>query len=215
MSPEDLERRDEVSADGTPFRFELPSIGKKYLGDSPDDKKDEKGEKNDPIKQARQDNMMIIGLSGAYTAGSPAKDEEKKEKPPAKEGGALSRKDKEDILEYLEESIAEYRRYVENIGRNGLAAANLNYYRDDIQETLDLIKYDDSLNLKEYWGEIVKLDLQLRAKAPIHVREIGYNNFKQYQIINDPPLTHWWWYLNRSVAPPVVQPKFWEFWKKM
>ena len=148
---------------------------------------------------------MVIGLTGTFgTVEIQAGRKKKKVDPEAKE-----------MLDFLQESINEYRKYVENIGRNGLAAVNLNYYRDDIQDILDLIKYDDSINLKEYWGQIVKLDLQLRAKAAIHVREVGYNNFKQYQIVNDPPLIRWWWYLNRNVAPPIVKPKFWEIWKKL
>jgi hypothetical protein len=123
-------------------------------------------------------------------------------------------KDLVDEIAFLVESIDQYEKYVNNIGRNGLAAVNVGYYRDDIQDIIDLLKYEEDLNLRPYWERIVRLDLQLRAKAPQYVREVGHENFKQYQIINDPPHVRWWWYLNRTVAPPIMQPKFWEIWKK-
>lgn len=154
---------------------------------------------------------MIIGLTGAYAGGNPAaatgerKKQKKIEYP----------EDVRELIDFLEESIQQYQQYIENIGRNGLAAVNVGYYRDDIQDILDLLKYRDDVNLRPFWERIVKLDLQLRGKAPYYVREVGYDNFKQYQIINDPPLTRWWWYLNRNVAPPIEKPKFWEIWKKI
>jgi len=201
------------SGDASPIRFQLPVIGKPpETDDSIIDEERKEKEKQQKIQQqkldfqqAKSQSKMVIGLTGTFGTGEiQAGRKKKKVDPEAKE-----------MLDFLQESINEYRKYVENIGRNGLAAVNLNYYRDDIQDILDLIKYDDSINLKEYWGQIVKLDLQLRAKAAIHVREVGYNNFKQYQIVNDPPLIRWWWYLNRNVAPPIVKPKFWEIWKKL
>ena len=45
------------------------------------------------------------------------------------------------------------------------------------------------------------------------VREIGHANFKQYQIINDPPKAYWWWWLNRVVKAPPPSPPSWMFWK--
>lgn len=168
---------------------------------TPNDGKKKEDKKNNTAGK------MIIGLSGTY-AGQP---------PPRKTGKKEKRRPSEfdEFLDFLEESIDQYQNYIENIGRNGLAAANLGYYRDDVQEMLDFLKYEKSVNLKPYWERIVKLDLQLRAKARLYVQEVGHNNFKQYQIINDPPLTHWWWYLNRQVSEPVIQPKFWEVWKKI
>ena len=150
---------------------------------------------------------MIVGISGQFAGGAAPR------KTPPPKAPVVTKFD--DLLEFMEESIEQYNQYVTNIGRNGLAAVNLGYFRDDIQEVLDMLKYEQSLNLRPYWEIIVRIDLELRAKAPIYVREVGYENFKQYQIINDPPLTHWWWYLNRIVAPPAVQPKFWEIWKKI
>ncbi|MCD4785545.1 MAG: hypothetical protein K8T10_17120 [Candidatus Eremiobacteraeota bacterium] len=204
------------TGDESPLSFKLPTVGKPPdLEESEFGEKKKKEEKEKKrikqqkldFQQAKSQSKMIIGLSGTFAGGDiHSADGQGKNKvdPDARE-----------MLEYLQESINEYRKYVENIGKNGLAASNLNYYRDDIQDVLDLLKYDDSINLKEYWGQIVKLDIQLRAKAAIYVREIGYNNFKQYQIVNDPPLTRWWWYLNRNVAPPIIKPKFWEIWKKL
>lgn len=165
-----------------------------------------------PPPPAKTQGKMIIGLSGSYIGAAPPQQPQqaqqrkkrREEKPPT---------GFEDLLEFLEESIEQYGVYVNNIGRNGLAAANLGYYRDDIQEMLDLMKYEEKVNLRPYWERILRLDMLLQAKAPAYVREVGYQNFKQYQIINDPPHTHWWWYLNRRVAPPVSEVKFWEIWK--
>lgn len=164
-------------------------------------------------KEANKKNQpkMIIGLTGIYAGGSPTPSQTTTEKSKS----ANTDEDIQELLDFLEESINEYERYVSNIGRNGLAAVNVGYYRDDIQDILDLLKYHPDVNLRPYWERIVKIDMQLRAKAPIYVREVGYNNFKQYQIINDPPLTRWWWYLNRNVSPPMEKPKFWEIWKKI
>ena len=207
MSPEDKQIDLSAASAKKSISFELPEIGRKYIDGTAEKKS---AESKEIFQSAKEQNKMIIGLSGAYAAGASVDSQQTND-----ETGELSGQEVHELLNYLQESIDEYERYVENIGRNGLAAANLNYYRDDIQEILDYLKYDDSISLKDYYGRIVNLDIKLRAKAPIHVKEIGYNNFKQYQIINDPPLTHWWWYLNRNVAPPIIQPKFWEIWKKI
>ncbi|MCE1248412.1 MAG: hypothetical protein LWY06_17360 [Firmicutes bacterium] len=204
---EEALQKEEAAA--SPHKFMLPTVGLSSEDSKKNKKKDEEKKQKDALEEAKKQNKMIIGLSGNLAADMMAEAEAEKTGEAAEDEGSL-----EAVIEFLEDSIAEYAKYIENIGRNGLAAANLNYYRDDIQEVLDMLKYHYTEELKPYWEEIVKLDLLLRAKAPIHVREIGHNNFKQYQIINDPPQTHWWWYLNRTVAPPVIQPKFWELWKK-
>jgi len=220
------ELEDEMGGAGPSISFSIPTIGLQEDAEEEEivQKSSRPKEKVDKIRKsappaasmgkAKRDGMMVFGLSGVYAGGAlpPQKSPERETERPA---GRRSKSEVRELLEFLQESINEYSRYVNNIGRNGLAAANLNYYRDDIQEIIDFLKYDDSIKLKEYWGQIVKIDLQLRGKAPIHVREIGYNNFKQYQIVNDPPLTHWWWYLNRIVSPPIEGPKFWEIWKKI
>ena len=119
-----------------------------------------------------------------------------------------------ELLDYLEEVIEDYMRYVENIGNNGMAATLLLNYRDEIQEILDELKFEKDLDLQEYWRKIRDLDEIVRQKQQILVNEIGYDSFKQYQIIQDPPLSHWWWYLNRLTAKPLPPNKIWEFWKK-
>lgn len=119
-----------------------------------------------------------------------------------------------ELLDYLDEVIEDYRRYVENIGHNGLTASLLLNYRDEIQEILDELKYEKDLDLKDYWLKVRELDEVVREKKQELVREIGYENFKQYQIIQDPPLTRWWWYLDRQVAKPLPPARFWEFWKR-
>ncbi|MBI2251703.1 MAG: hypothetical protein HYU63_02945 [Armatimonadetes bacterium] len=115
-------------------------------------------------------------------------------------------------LDYLEEILSEYEKYVRNIGDLKETAVMLLYYRDEAQESLDYLKYE-KIELKDYWRKVVELDNILRSKVLIFVHEVGYNNFKQYQIINDPPKTYWWWYLNKSAPPVIGEKKFWEFWK--
>jgi hypothetical protein len=121
--------------------------------------------------------------------------------------------DIKESLEYLEEMIGEYEKLVQNIGKNGLNASLLLNYRDEVQITMHELRAMD-VDLKEYWYRIVTLDNNLRKQAQQFVNEIGYHNFKQYQIVNDPPPDHWWWYLNRTAQPPQEEKKSWKFWKK-
>jgi hypothetical protein len=186
---EEALQKEEASA--SPHKFVLPSIGLASSDTKKSRENEQEKKQTDALEEAKKQNKMIIGLSGNLAADMMAEAEADGEKP-AEDEGSL-----DEALEFLEDSIAEYAKYIENIGRNGLAAANLNYYRDDIQDVLDMLKYHYAEELKPYWEEIV-----------------GYNNFKQYQIINDPPQVRWWWYLNRTTAPPAIQPKFWELWKK-
>lgn len=121
-----------------------------------------------------------------------------------------------ELLDYLEEVLQEYEKYVLNIGNNGLAASLLLNYRDEVQDTLDDLRGDD-VPLTEYWKKVVELDNIVRKNARELVREVGPANFKQYQIINDPPKTRWWWYLDRTTPdvsgiPPA--PKPWEIWRR-
>lgn len=204
--------------------FAIPEVGAPEEEEEKTDTKSagqKKKEAESPkfdLAQAQAQNMMIIGLSGpvagASVTGRRAEESESDEGDGDGDDINISEAEKRELLKFLQESINEYAKYIRNIGRNGLAAVNLNYYRDDIQELMDYMKYDNKVSLKEYWGQVVKLDIQLRGRAQQHVREVGYENFKQYQIINDPPAANWWWYLNRLVMPPSVQgPKFWELWK--
>ena len=213
----------ESSAPRSAMVFAIPEVGVLPEEEATDTKTP--GQKNKEtekprfdLAQAQAQNMMIIGLSGPTSAvGQGAQDSAFDHDEEAGDGESIniSEAEKRELLKFLQESINEYAKYIRNIGRNGLAAVNLNYYRDDIQELMDYMKYDNKVSLKDYWGQVVKLDIQLRGRAPQHVREVGYENFKQYQIINDPPASNWWWYLNRMVMPPSVQgPKFWELWKK-
>lgn len=116
-------------------------------------------------------------------------------------------------LDWLDEVLEEYEKYIDNIGNLGVSAALLLYYRDEVQESLDYLKRED-LDLRHYWQRIVQLDGILRVKARIFINEIGFNNFKQYQIINDPPKIRWWWYLDRAFPEPRKPKKFWEIWKQ-
>lgn len=117
-------------------------------------------------------------------------------------------------LDYLEEVLEEYEKYVNNIGSNGYTAPLMLYYRDEIEESLRELTPEADLDLKPYWKRAAELDNIVRARAALAVKEIGYNNFKQYQIINDPPKLHWWWYLDKIVAPPLKESPRWQFWKR-
>ena len=105
--------------------------------------------------------------------------------------------DIKESLEYLQEVMGEYDRMIHNIGKNGLSAAMLLYYRDEIQDTLHELRGMD-VDLRDYWYKIVTLDNMLRKLAHAFVTEVGHKNFRQYQIVNDPPHDHWWWYLNKT-----------------
>lgn len=115
-------------------------------------------------------------------------------------------------IEYLNEVFLEYEKLVTNIGNNGLSASLLLYYRDEIQYTLGDLQ-SSGLDFKKYYQKLVCLDNMLRVNAQRHVDEVGYKNFKQYQIVNDPPREHWWWYLNVTSRAPIEK-KEWKFWKK-
>ncbi len=115
---------------------------------------------------------------------------------------------------YLLEVLEDYRRYVKDIGHLGLAAPNLLYYRDEVQESLEELRLR-GVDPLEVWREVVALDNVVRARAAEIVTEIGHANFKQYQIINDPPPAYWWWFLNRVVPGPAgTEPPSWQFWKR-
>lgn len=123
--------------------------------------------------------------------------------------------DVQELYEYLKEVLGDYERYVKEIGRLGMAAPQLLYYRDEVQELLTELRGHEDLDLKPLWARVAELDNVVRAQAKELVREVGHANFKQYQIVNDPPQTHWWWYLNRVTAPPEpLHPPTWQFWRK-
>ncbi|MCA9794795.1 MAG: hypothetical protein KC910_23465 [Candidatus Eremiobacteraeota bacterium] len=115
--------------------------------------------------------------------------------------------------EYLLEVLAAYEEYVSNIGNLGLSAPNLLYYRDEVQEFLDMFKTNKEVDFRGAWEKTKVLDEVVKKKAQELVDEIGHANFRQYYIMNDPPKAHWWWYLNRVTSAPAAPPKVWEFWK--
>ena len=130
-----------------------------------------------------------------------------------KEGAPAPLGETEELLQYLDGALADYAKYVGQIGQLKYTAPQLLYYRDEVQEMLELLA-QEKVDLRQRWAQVRDLDLQLRAKASIFVREVGHANFKQYQIINNPPLSHWWWYLNRITVDttPKGAPA-WQWWK--
>lgn len=116
-------------------------------------------------------------------------------------------------MEYLDEIMLDYSTMVKNIGRNGLAASLLMNYRDEIQDIMTELAMNNR-DVKEYRKKLIMLDNELRQKAQAYVNEVGHANFKQYQIINNPPLERWWWYLNKvTMGREEDKKKPWEFWK--
>lgn len=126
---------------------------------------------------------------------------------------SLPHPDVQEAIEYLDSVVADYRRFVENIGNLGYAAAQLGYYRDEIQELLDALRGERGFDYKAFWSVIRKLDETLKSKASIYANEVGHKNFLQYRIINDPPPQYWWWNLDQTTPTPPAPRKFWEFWK--
>jgi hypothetical protein len=120
----------------------------------------------------------------------------------------------QEAWDYLLEVVGDYRRYLADIGELGLNAPNLLYYRSEVQDMLDDFKTDKRVDFRGIWTEVKELDEILRRKQQQVVNEIGHANFKQYQIINDPPRAHWWWWLNRVTHAPPPPPPWWAFWKK-
>lgn len=120
----------------------------------------------------------------------------------------------EELLVYLDEVINDYQRHVENIGELGFAAPMTLYYRDEIQETLAMLDREPGVDTQPYYRRTVEYDTRLKARRQDLVDEIGHINFKQYQIINDPPRSHWWWYLNTETKAPPPPAPFWQFWNK-
>lgn len=117
-----------------------------------------------------------------------------------------------ELVKYLDEVIEDYRVRVEAIGKMKYAAPQLLYYRDEVQDLLDALSAEQ-VDLRSRWAKVRDLDLQLRGKAPIFVNEVGHSNFKQYQIVNDPPVVRWWWYLNRITVNRDKESPKWMWWK--
>ncbi|MHB2016605.1 MAG: serine/threonine protein kinase [Candidatus Xenobia bacterium] len=114
---------------------------------------------------------------------------------------------------YALEVLGEYEKFVNNIGNNNHAAPMTLYYRDEVQDALTEVENLGG-ETQTAWAKVVALDTLLKARAQTLVNEIGWHNFKQYWIMNDPPRERWWWFLSRQVPAPAEPPPFWMFWKK-
>lgn len=129
------------------------------------------------------------------------------------------KKEAKDELDFLEEVLVEYEKYVHDIGQLGYAASLLLNYRDEAQESLEELQIyqreGEDLDLQPYWQRLVAADTVLRTRAEEFVNEIGHANFKQYQLVNDPPRSYWWWYLDKETAPPVtIKTAWWDIRKR-
>lgn len=122
--------------------------------------------------------------------------------------------DSQEAWNYLLEVVRDYERYLADIGKLGLAAPNLLYYRSEVQDMLDDFRFDKRVDYGSVWVRVRALDEVLRTRQQEVVDEIGHANFQQYQIVNDPPRAHWWWWLNRVTKGPPPPPNWWQFWKK-
>ena len=123
--------------------------------------------------------------------------------------------DAAELLKYLDEVMLDYQRYVGDIGKLGYAAPQLLYYRDEVQDLMEALEGEAGIDLKPRWVTLRDLDNKVRAGASDLVREVGHANFKQYQIVNNPPQTRWWWYLNRTTADPEpAKVPVWQWWRR-
>ena len=120
----------------------------------------------------------------------------------------------QEAWDYLLEVVRDYERYLTQIGELGLVAPNVLYYRSEVQDMLDDFRFEEQVDYRSVWTKVRELDEILRTRQQDLVDEIGHANFKQYQIINDPPRAHWWWWLNRVTKAPPPPPNWWQFWKK-
>lgn len=103
-------------------------------------------------------------------------------------------------IEYLEEVLQEYTRFVDNIGHNGLAANLVLYYRTELQEVLTDLQ--GRAPLERYWRETVALDEQLKKKKTLLLNEIGWENYRIERASVNPPKAYWWWYLDQGLIEP-------------
>lgn len=114
-------------------------------------------------------------------------------------------------LDYLNEVLDDYERFINNIGQNGVSSKLMLNYRDEIQEILSFLNHFE-IDLSDYWTRVMRLDQNLRVRRSTVVREVGRKTFLMEQIKREPPRNHWWWYLDRSEARD--NPGFWSFLKK-
>ena len=116
-------------------------------------------------------------------------------------------------MEYIDEVFLDYTTMEKNKSKKGLERSLLMNYRDEIQDIMTELALNNR-DIREYRKKVVMLDNELRQKAQAYVNEVGHANFKQYQIINNPPLERWWWYLNKvTMGREEDKKKPWEFWK--
>ncbi len=120
----------------------------------------------------------------------------------------LPPEDFEEYESYLEELLAEYRRFIENIGRNGLAAPMLLHYRDEIEDVFSVLSEQEDIApfLEKFYQELEKLDEMFLGKAKEYIRELGGpSKLMHYRWTVRPTRDRWWWYIDKEVAVDDVQ----------
>ncbi len=127
----------------------------------------------------------------------------------SKVGLILPPEDFDEYKSYLEELIAEYERFVLNIGRNGINAPMLLHYRSEIQDVLDELEGQEDIApfLEPFYKKLEKLDDELLNKGEAFIKELGgIVKLRQYQWSLRPPTRHWWWYLDKYVKITPQKP---------
>lgn len=103
-------------------------------------------------------------------------------------------------IEYLEEVLNEYSKFVQNIGQNGFSANLVLHYRTEVQETLTDL--EGRAPLESYWQQTVELDDLLRKKRIEFIHEIGLQHYRLERQQVNPPKEYWWWRLDSGLTDP-------------
>ncbi len=116
--------------------------------------------------------------------------------------------DLEEYEAYIRELLSEYRRLIDNIGKNGLAAPMLLHYRDELHETLGILMDQEDIApfLEPYLEELEKLDDKLLERASDFLKELGgIRKLMHYRWSVKPSTDRWWWYLEKHVNKEVLK----------
>lgn len=105
--------------------------------------------------------------------------------------------DQKEELEYLSDLIDSYGELVNNIGNNGLSASLILLYRDEIEESLDLLR-NENIDMEQF-AQLNLFDEKLREQTFEFVTEVGRSAFIEGRAATGAPKSSWWWYLDTLV----------------